>query len=383
MTLGKNHIAVPAISPSSQLRKKGEPIVGPFQFTFEIHSPSGALLFLPQSDGGYIEAVRGAQHREPESHIDQISSQIAELIASMGRDIRDMKICGLSDKDFSMVKALEPLEGQSASILFPFSHCLEVEGLFFESLSNAKKIDVDLIIARHIIEHVRDVDKFLMGLREALRPGAMGFIEVPDCTRMLTLGDITQLWEEHTAYFTPSTLRALLEASGFDILYEENLTSDGEDLCVLVVQVASQASTQRTISASPGCEMGFLDRLQGFLENLSAKLAARNTTHNVWLYGANHTSGVFLDVVDYSRSQIRGIIDDDPSKKGQVISTRDIEVHSYDALLGTNPVCVLVAISEGRSPALYARLVRDFPRENGHLVQSLASFSEDCWEEEK
>lgn len=383
MTLAKNYNAVPAISPSSQLRKKGESISGPFQFRFEIHSPSGALLFLPQSEGGFIEAVRGAQHREPESHIDQIAEQIVKLMASLGRDIRKVKICGMSDKDFSMVKALERLAGQSASILFPRLPCLEVEVLFHRLLPRVKQIAADVIIARHLIEHVRDIDKFMMGLREALQPGALCLIEVPDSTRMLTCGDITQLWEEHTAYFTSSTLRALLEAGGFDILYEEKLTGDGEDLCVFVAQVSAQAAAQQAPSPSAGPEMVFLDKLPGFLESLSAKLAFRSTSHNVWLYGANHTSGVFLDVLDVSSSQIRGVIDDDPSKKGQLISTRDMEVHCYDAVLGADPVCVLVAIAEGRAPALYSRLVRDFPQEDGHLVQSLVSFSENCWKQEQ
>lgn len=383
MTLAKNHIDIPAISPSSQLRKKGEPISGPFEFRFHIHSPSGALLFLPQSDVGYIEAVRGAHHREPESHIDQIAQQFVELATSMGRDISKMTICGVSDKDFSMVKALEPLAGQSVSILFPDSHCLEVEELFHESLSPRKQIDADVIIARHIVEHVRDIDKFIMGLREALKPGALCLIEVPDSTRMLTLGDITQLWEEHTAYFTPSTLRALLEAGGFDILYEDNVTSDGEDLCVFVAQISAQEAAERNTSATAGREVIFLDRLPSFLERLLAKLDARSATHKVWLYGANHTSGVFLDVVANNSARIRGIIDDDPSKKDQVMSTMDLEVHSYDALLDSEAVCVLGAVAEGRAPALYAKLLRDFPPENGHLVQSLVAFSEECWEEEQ
>lgn len=383
MTLAKHHIAHFSISPSSQLRKKGDPISGPFQFKFRIHSASGALLFLPQSDVGYIEVAREAQHREPESHIDNIVQQIVKLTVSMGRDIWDTTICGLSDKDFSMVKALEPLAGQSTSILFPHSHCLEVEGLFHSSLSNTKRIDADVIVARHIIEHVRDIDKFISGLREALKPGALCIIEVPDSTRMLTLGDLSQLWEEHTAYFTPSTLRALLEAGGFEILYEENLTSDGEDLSLFVAQVSARVVAPRTIPASAVREMVFLERLPGFVESLSAKLSARSTTHNVWLYGANHTTGVFLDVVANRSGRIRGIIDDDPSKRHQLMSSMDIEVHAYDALLASEPVCFLVAIAEGRAPDLHAKLRHDFPLEDGHIVQSLVSFTEECWEEEQ
>lgn len=382
MTLAKDHIALPAISPTSQLRKKGEQISGPFQFRFQIHGSSGALLFLPDSDTGYLEAVLGSQHREPESHIDQSAQKIAELIASNGRDIKDMTIYGVSDKDLSLLNALEPLAGQSLSILFPYSHCLEVEELFYELISDSKQIDAELIIARHIIEHVRDIDTFITGLRHALQPGTLCFIEVPDSARMLTRGDITQLWEEHTAYFTPSTLRDLLEVGGFDILHEENLMSDGEDLCLFVAQVSARHAAKQITSVSTGHEMAFLNKLPGLLENLSSLLATRNATHNVWLYGANHISGVFLDVVANSNALIRGIIDDDQLKRNQLMSTLDVEVLGYDALLKSEPVCVLVAVAEGRAPALYAKLHRDFPAKDGHCVQSLVSFSEECWEKE-
>lgn len=380
MSEAKTKDALPAISPSSQLRKKSEPVTGPFQFDFQIHSPSGALLFLPESDHGFIEAVRWAQHREPESHIEECASRIVDSITNLAQDFREMKLYGMSDKDLTLLSVLESRTGQKSSNLFPGLHCLEVEIRFLESLSKLGSIDADLIIARHILEHVRDIDAFLAGIRQSLKPGAFCFIEVPDSTRLFTRGDISQLWEEHTAYFTPLTLRNLVESSAFEMVYEETHVSDGEDLCLILIQ-APGGEKVRQVPNATFWETDFLNRLPAFLDNLSSKLSERSVENDLWIYGANHISGVFLDLVVDRKARIQGVIDDDPLKKHLRMSKMNVEVFPYDVLPREESVDVLVAVAEGRAPKLYHRLRHDFPQSSGHRVQSLVSFFQECWEE--
>ena len=372
--------ALPKISPSSQLRKKTETVTGPFQFNFDLHRPSGALLFLPESDHGFIEAVRGAEHREPESHIEESADRIMDSITTLGHDFKEMKIYGLSDKDLTLLSSLESRTGQNSSSLFPGLHCLEVENRFLESLSDLSLIDADLVVARHIIEHLRDIDTFLAGLRDILKPGAFCFIEVPDSTRLFTRGDISQLWEEHTVYFTPLTVRNLVESWAFEVVYEETRVSDGEDLCLILIQASGGEAAHR-VSSTTEREKDFLNKLPEFLNNLSSKLLKRSVDNHLWIYGANHISGLFLDLVVDRKSPVQGVIDDDPLKKHLHMSKMDVEVFPYDVLPRGKSADVLVAVAEGRAPNLYNKLRHDFPQSSGHRVQSLVSFCEECWEE--
>ena len=53
--------------------------------------------------------------------------------------------------------------------------------------------------------------------------GAYFVFEVPDTTRALAHGDYTVVWEEHTCYFTPATLRYCLERAGLEVRDVESL----------------------------------------------------------------------------------------------------------------------------------------------------------------
>jgi hypothetical protein len=207
------------------------------------------------------------------------------------------------------------------------------------------------------------------------------FIEVPDSTRLFSLGDISQLWEEHTAYFTLATVTNLLEGAGFEVLFEETRVSDGEDLCLLLVRSLGRERPDHRPAIPAGHEEDFLNRLPGFIDRLSSALSVRSAKRELWLYGANHVSGVFLDLVAHGKAEVRGIIDDDPEKKNLIMSEMDVEIFPYDALQKKQSVDVLVAVAEGRAPGLYAKLRGDFPPMDGHHVQSLVSFCEEYWEE--
>lgn len=380
MFIDTTQFIFPRLSPSSHIRKMGESVAGPYQFSFRVHEPSGALLFLPESDVGFLEVVRGAKHHEPEGHIDKCIRHILGAFSRSGGNLENAKMWGLSDKDFSLLKALASATGREHSVLFPKLHCLEVEDRLAASIQKRHDFDADLIVVRHLLEHVRDVEQFVRALRHLLRSDGICFIEVPDSTRMLSSGDITQLWEEHCAYFTPTTLSNLFELNGFEVLDLECLESDGEDLCLLVVRVKGDEHKSVPPAKSDSLEGRFLTQLPKFVEELSSSVAAFSEENDIWIYGANHMAGVFLDIVAGSRLRIRGVIDDDPVKSHGLISSMNVEIHPYETLLTQRSFHLLVAISEGRVPELYSRLSRDFRDSQRHHVQSLATFAEQVWE---
>lgn len=77
----------------------------------------------------------------------------------------------------------------------------------------------DLVLTRHLMEHVPNVGEFFGWLREStLRTeGAALFTEVPDVSRVLAEGAYWDVYYEHCSYFTLGSLARTLRRVGFDI----------------------------------------------------------------------------------------------------------------------------------------------------------------------
>jgi SAM-dependent methyltransferase len=80
----------------------------------------------------------------------------------------------------------------------------------------------DLVIFRHLIEHVPDPGAFLQDVRNALRDGGMIALETPDCGFHVASGSFLPFHHEHLSNFTVASLRHLLERNGFEITYMES-----------------------------------------------------------------------------------------------------------------------------------------------------------------
>jgi len=78
----------------------------------------------------------------------------------------------------------------------------------------------DLVVCRHVLEHIPDPRGFLHGLRRTLdaRPHARVYFEVPNTYLVLRELSIWDVIYEHCGYFVPESLGALFRACGFEVL---------------------------------------------------------------------------------------------------------------------------------------------------------------------
>jgi 2-polyprenyl-3-methyl-5-hydroxy-6-metoxy-1,4-benzoquinol methylase len=81
----------------------------------------------------------------------------------------------------------------------------------------------DLIIARDILEHVRDPLQFLRDAHALLKPSGILFFITPngrenlwECSqRFKHSGSATLIWQNHFHFYLPETLRRMLQTAGF------------------------------------------------------------------------------------------------------------------------------------------------------------------------
>ncbi|MBI4491383.1 MAG: methyltransferase domain-containing protein, partial [Chloroflexi bacterium] len=79
-------------------------------------------------------------------------------------------------------------------------------------------LPVDVVIVRHVLEHVDDLHDFLCGVTAALAPPGILVIEVPDIIATMRTGPYSQFYHEHLSYFGPTSLHRLLAQHGLHVL---------------------------------------------------------------------------------------------------------------------------------------------------------------------
>lgn len=94
----------------------------------------------------------------------------------------------------------------------------------------------DAFATRQVFEHIDDMQGFLAAIRAHLKPGGAGLVEVPNLDILLAQDRFFDFIPEHVNYFSPRTLRLVLELSGFEVLSVDPV-QEGEALRALVRRI--------------------------------------------------------------------------------------------------------------------------------------------------
>ncbi len=84
----------------------------------------------------------------------------------------------------------------------------------------------DVVVMRHVLEHIIDPVKYLFELRGKLNSGGYVFVEVPDHSNV-ALGNMDRPQFEHVSYFTLRSMIALADQAGFWIEAMESTQTPG------------------------------------------------------------------------------------------------------------------------------------------------------------
>jgi len=352
-----------------------------YDYQFTVHGSSGLLMLVHSGGGDVLKEVINSKHNEPEEHIDCAVDLIENALASRSNKYECRYVLGLTGKDLSLVKKFEHRFELlfDSGVLWPNCHSIEAQQ-YISQASTTVDAASKVLIVRHLLEHARDLDRFLLGLRNLVGLAGLCYLEVPDSTGLINHGDLTQLWEEHVYYFTPKKLRSSLEKAGFEILAERNTKSHGEDICMIVVACSETVSyCELTCAPLDDETFIFLEKLPKQLTRVQCNLNECSQNREIYLFGANHVAGFFVDVARPASRLIRIVLDDDSSKEGFVLGIDKLPIRRPAAYFDGGRVHLLVALSEGRVPKLYDRLRTCFPERNGHIVESLTSFYRGAW----
>lgn len=205
----------------------------------------------------------------------------------------------------------------------------------------------DLVVCRHVLEHIQYPRAFLEGLRKTLdgRPDTLVYFEVPNA--LFTLRDLG-IWDliyEHCSYFTPGSLRRVFADSGFRVLDQDD-AFDGQFLSIEAVPARSGESG---LLPEPDELAAVTLDVDAFAESYRAKVAqwrsrlrqAKDAGTKTVVWGAGSKGVTFLNIVR-EFAAIDYIVDLNPHKHGKYVPGTGQQVVPADFLVSYQPDQVIV-----------------------------------------
>lgn len=269
-------------------------------------------------------------YNEPEGHLDSLVARLCELIPNNG----DARILGVTYKDgstlsrfqgrgYGSVYCLDPLT--DLGVHEPNAGLETIQGALGKELGldlARRHGKADLVIVRHVLEHVHKPAAFLQGLLALTKPGGYLVLEVPDSSKFVHSGDYCFLWEEHIAYFSERTLKSFLQGQGAELLAIWRYPYAMEDSLIAVVRCPATGASRRRVSPvlklAEETTIGwrFAEQFNEVRDAYRVHLAAlREQGKRIAAFGAGHLGAKFLNFFGLSEF-VECVIDDNPHKDG-------------------------------------------------------------------
>ncbi|MFV2000007.1 MAG: class I SAM-dependent methyltransferase [Acidimicrobiia bacterium] len=203
-------------------------------------------------------------------------------------------------------------------------------------------LTADLVVTRHLMEHVPNVSEFfgwLLRSTKATEGGTM-FTEVPDVQRVLDEGAFWDVYYEHCSYFTLGSLARTLRSSGFEVT---DLRMGFSEQYLMANARPGQGGQPFAFEDSPAA---LADKVARFAVEATGKVQywrdrigqvlAHGGSVSAW--GGGSKAVAFLSSVGVGPVSV---VDINPHKQGKWLPTVAVEVSAPEVLSDIRPELVI------------------------------------------
>lgn len=189
----------------------------------------------------------------------------------------------------------------------------------------------DVVILKHIVEHIDDPCSFLYDINSVLIQDGIVIIEVPDLTRLLKDGSYSIFYHQHLLYFDSCSLGNLLKQSGFNVAHV--LIEKG--FIRIVAQKINAPITSQHFEKDPHTRQAlqsYSRTLAEYVNNLDAYLARECMHVKGICYGAGGGTTILSHLSRNFKEGIEWVVDSSIFKIGKRIGGTPYTVQSPDIL---------------------------------------------------
>lgn len=289
----------------------------------------------------------------PAMHLDHLSEMLAEPIKSNDAFIFEIAandgyfLEHFSKKGFKNLLGIEP----SANCVKNASEKgVNVINDFFSHTSSRsiRKTHgkADLVIIRHAIEHIMDLDDLLKGISEICAEEGSVYVEFPDSDLAFQHSKFMYFFEQHVNYFTTATCQKVFNRFGFQLAEEFIFSYGGGSKGLLFKRSPSAQVEEKASNASNEIDIITLRNRISKAINKIIGFIRENPDATFGLYGIG-----FVGISLINNSEMAGnlscLFDDSPTKKGLFLPGCNLEILTGEHLLDKKPdYCFIAPLNE-------------------------------------
>ena len=214
--------------------------------------------------------------------------------------------------------------------------------------------EADLIIGNNVLAQVPNLNDFVAGIRQVLKPEGVATFEFPHLQQLIDCNQFDTIYHEHFSYFSMITTEKLAERHGLKVIDVEEIPTHGGSLRVYLAHKASKRATSSAVGALIERELarglGRLETYASFGEQvkrtkrelLSFLIAAKDAGKTICGYGAPGKGNTLLNYCGIGPDFLDFTVDRNPYKHGRFTPGMHVPILPVDAIDTTKPDLVLI-----------------------------------------
>lgn len=232
---------------------------------------------------------------------------------------------------------------------------VEFHPRYFNPLEDIEQFQPDLLVMRHVLEHLTDPAAFIDQLAwgaALLRKPVYFFAEVPCIDKVLTSKRLVDFFYEHPSQFTTQSFKSLMEQSGTLDKIEHGY--DDEVVYALVKLGVSKSFINAANRSGVFCGESIKSR-----QTIKTQLREFVTSgKKVAIWGGTGKAAAFIHYFDADSVSFPLIVDSDKDKVGTFVPKTGQEIQCRD-VLKTETVDVVIIPPQWRAKDIVAEMLRE------------------------
>jgi SAM-dependent methyltransferase len=213
----------------------------------------------------------------------------------------------------------------------------------------------DLMAANNVLAHVPDINDFLKGFANLLKPDGVATFEFPHLLRLLAENQFDTIYHEHFSYLSLTAVEKLFKNNGLAVFDVEEIPTHGGSLRVFAQRAISgrRPASDRVaalIAREAEAGLSIAKGYQGFQlraekvkdEFVTFLIDAKRRGKRVAAYGAAAKGNTLLNFAGIRRDLIAYIADRNPAKQGKFTPGSRIPIVSENVLYRDPPDFVVI-----------------------------------------
>jgi SAM-dependent methyltransferase len=211
----------------------------------------------------------------------------------------------------------------------------------------------DVVIANNVVAHVDDINDFIAGFAQLLKPTGIAVFEFAYALDMIEHCEFDTIYHEHLFYHTLHGLTPLFKRHGLYLNDAERLPIHGGSLRLTVGRTAARSEELDALfahEAALGVDQvsfynDFADRVRTLRDSLAGLLVSEKAKgKRIGCYGAAAKGATMVNYLDLGEGFFEFVADANSYKQGKYMPGQRIPIRHPDQLLADQPDYVLLLV---------------------------------------